>query len=130
LTGGGGDRVVDLGQGAYDPHAAAATTGGRLDQHRQVLLHDLLGGDALQDRDTGVGHPLLRLDLAGHHPDRLGVGADPGQTGGLNLLGEVGVLRQEAVPRVDRIGTRAPGGLDDQVPTQVGVGGGAAGQVD
>ena len=48
---------------------------------------------------------------------------DPGQPGVDAPPGEVGVLREEAVARVDGVGAGRAGGVDQQVGAQVGVGG-------
>ena len=44
--------------------------------------------------------------------------------------GEGRVLGQEAVARVDRIATRRPGGVDDPVDVEVGLGGCGAAEAD
>ena len=65
--------------------------------------------------------------MTAHRLDRLGMRADPGQAGGDHGAREIGVLRQEAVARVDGVGAGGAGGLDEQVAAQVGVGGGVTG---
>ena len=101
---GGRDLGGQVLQRADDPHAAAAAAGGRLDQQRQVRLGRLLGH--LQGRHAGLAHQLLGLDLGAHRLDRLRRRADPGEPGRLDGAGEVGVLGQEAVAGVDRVGAR------------------------
>ena len=113
---------------AHDPHAAAATSGGRLHQERQVGLGRL--GRRFQHRHPGGGHQLLGLDLGAHLLDRLRRRPDPDEPGGDDGAGEVGVLGEESVARVDRVGTRAERGVDQQVGAQVGVGRSVAGQPD
>jgi hypothetical protein len=44
---------------------------------------------------------LLGLDLVAHDADVLGGRADEGDAVGIEDIGELGVLRQEAVARVD-----------------------------
>ena len=65
----------------------------------------------------------LAADLGAHRLDRLGRRADPDQPGVLDGTGEVGVLGQEAVARVDRVRPGPAGSLDDQVAAEIGVGG-------
>lgn len=47
-------------------------------------------------------HGVDRGNLVAHQADGFGFRADEDETGAFNLLGEVGVLGQEAVARVDR----------------------------
>ena len=122
----GGDLGVQVLEPAHDPHAAATAAGGRLDQQGQVGLGRPVG--RLQGRHAGLAHQPLGLDLGAHRLDRLGRRADPGEPGRLDGAGEVGVLGQEAVAGVDRVGASAPGGVEDQVDAQVGVRRGAARQ--
>jgi hypothetical protein len=125
-----GARGLDLGvqavEGAYDPHAAATAAGGRLDQQREVGLGRR--GGCRQHRDARPLGDLLGADLVAHRLDRLGRWPDPGQAGVDHGPGEVGVLGQEAVARVDRIRARPARGLDDEVDAEVGVGGRVARQ--
>ena len=55
--------------------------------------------------------------------------ADPGDARRGDLAGELGVLGQEAVARVDRVGAAARGSLEDQVHVEVGLGRRVARQV-
>ena len=57
-----------------------------------------------EHRDAGRVHQLLRLDLRAHLLDRLGRRPDPGEPGVDHGAGEVGVLGEEAVAGVDRVG--------------------------
>ena len=120
---------------AGDLEAAAAAAEGRLDGDRQAVLlgerDDLVGAG---DRFGGAGHqrragPLG--DVPGGHlvaevADRLRGRADPGQPGVDDGLGEVGVLGEEAVAGVDRVGAGPRGDVDELVDAQVGLGGGVA----
>ena len=81
-----------------------------------------------EDRHAGGLHQLLGLHLGPHRLDRLGRRPDPGQPGVDHGAGEVGVLGQEAVAGVDRVGAGPLRGLDEQVAAQVGLGGRVAGQ--
>ena len=82
----------------------------------------------LQGRDAGRPHQLLGVDLRAHRVDRLGRRADPGQPGADDRAGEVGVLGQEAVAGVDRVGAGRLGRGQDRVDVEVGLGRGVAGQ--
>ena len=106
-----------------DPaHTLAAASGDRLDQHR---ITDLIGFglkpvQALViaqiprcDRHAGIDHQTLGRVLQPHGPDRGRRGADPYQPLGLDGLGEVGVLGQEAIPRMNRRRAGRLGGGQD-----------------
>ena len=93
-----------------------------------------LGGDALRlavvgDGAVGAGHdrnaePLggaLGLDLVAHDADMLGRRADEGDVVGGQDVGELGVLRQEAVARMDGVGAGDLAGGDDLVDVEIGV---------
>ena len=128
-------QLRDLLERAGDLEAAAAAAERRLDRDGQAVL--LGEGDDLVragDRVGGAGHqrgagPLGDVpggDLVAEVADRLRRRADPGQPGVDDGLGEVGVLRQEAVAGVDGVGAglaRPPRGLAD---VQVAGGGGVA----
>ena len=111
-------------------HAATAAERS-LDGHRDAVL--LGEGDDL----VGVGHRVLgasghrglgplgdvaRGDLVAEIADRLRGRADPDQSGVDDRLREVGVLREEAVAGVDRIGTRLLRGVENLVEDQVRLG--------
>ena len=83
------------------------------------------------DRPVAAGHGRdaqllgggLGDDLVAHQPDVLGRGADEGEAVLLDHLGEVGVLGQEAVARMDRVGAGDLGRGQDRHRVQVAVGG-------
>ena len=89
---------------------------------------------------TGVPaarHRLARLGLAAHLAHRVGRRADERDAGGGAGVGEVFVLRQEAVAGVDRVGAAGPAGGEDLVDHEVALRGGrradrdgAIGQLD
>ena len=111
-----------------DAHATPATTGGGLDQEREVARRG--GGRVdLEDRHVSSGHELLGADLAAHRLDRLRRRTDPRQARLTDGARELGVLGQEAVARVDRVGPGRLGGGEHEVTTQVGLGCRVAGQV-
>ena len=116
---------------ADDPHAAPAAARRRLDEHGEPSSTPRPSGVAAIGGRTGTpaaAISALGLDLRAHGRDRLGRRADPGQPGVEHGAGEVGVLGQEAVAGVDRVGARPAGRLDDQLGAQVGLGGRGAGQ--
>ena len=100
--------------GRVDPaHALAAAAGHRLDQHRpadrrglarqrarRLVVAEIAG----RHRHAGLGHQPLGGVLQAHGADRGRRRADPDQAGGDHRLGEVGVLGEEAVARMDRLG--------------------------
>ena len=115
--------------GVDDAHAAPAAAARRLDDHRVAdrprRLDRLLrivgqrafgAGDA---RHARLDHRLLGRHLVAHDPDRLGRRADEGEAAALDALGEVGVLGQEAVAGMDRLGVGHLGGGDDRRHVEV-----------
>ena len=122
LAAGTRDGLVELVGAAHDPHAAAPAAGSRLDQQRET---DVCGA-ARQTRHAGRSHQRLGAELVAHRLDRLGGRPDPGQPGRPDRAGEPGVLGQEAVAGMDRVGPGAHGRGDHQVAAQVGLGRGVA----
>lgn len=133
LAPGGGDLLGERRLLADQPHplAAAARRGLQQDGHA-----DLAGGGgqlgvgqaaargAGDDRDPGRAHRLLGADLVAHQRD--GVGGRPDEDQPLLGAGprEGGVLGEEAVPGVDRLGAGAAGRLQQAGDVQVALGGG------
>lgn len=121
--------------GHLQPAPTAAES--RLDRHRQAVVdgegHHLVGA---ADRVGGAGDqwgagPLG--DVPGGHlvaqvADRLRGRTDPGQAGVDDRLGEVGVLGEEAVPGMHRVGAGTSGDVDQLVDAQVGIRGGVTTQ--
>ena len=117
-----------------DAHPAPAAAEGGLDQDRVAdacgLLAQKLGVElgavghrrARQHRHTCGRHQFLGGDLGAHRGDRRGTGSDEHDTGLRTGGGEFGVLREESIAGVDRIGAGAGGRRQHQVATQVGVG--------
>ena len=97
------DRVLELGRVADDPHPAPTSSGSRLDHEREADLVRLAGG---QGRNSGFGRDPLRLELVAASAQRLRRRPDEEQPGRLDGLREVRVLGQEAVPGMDRVGSR------------------------
>jgi hypothetical protein len=113
------------------PKAAPAAAGG-LDDHRVgdgardpddflgVVRQGAFGaGNA---RHAGLDHRLLGRHLVAHDADRLRRRPDEDEAGALDALGEVGVLAQEAVTGVDRLGIGHFGGRDDRRHVEVTLG--------
>ena len=120
LAPGRGDRLAQRLGVAHDPHARG--------RRRRTAALTSTGNSSTSDgsvqrrqhRHVGLGEQRLRVDLRGHHRDDLGGRADPGQPGVGDRRGEVGVLGQEAVAGMDRVGAGLAGRRDDQVAAQVG----------
>ena len=118
--------------------ADAAAAGGRLQHHRKAEPHrvDLRLCQARQQaRSRHQRHArrfrnLARGVLQPEAPDLIGRGADEGNALRLALLGEVGILRQEAVAGDNGIGAVLFRCGDDEIATQIGLAGAVAWQVD
>ena len=94
-----------------DAHPLAAAAGRGLDQQRKADRcrdRGRVGGvvelGAGDDRDAGVLHQRPRSDLRAHRLDRARRRADPDEAGVDHRPREVGVLGEEAVAGVDRVG--------------------------
>ena len=108
------DRVDQRRFRVDHAHAAATTAASGLDDDRVADLagnfHDLFrifrqrAFRTRHARHAGLDHGLLGHDLVAHHADSFRTRADEGEAGLLDTLGEVGVLRQEAVAGVNRFG--------------------------
>ena len=109
--------------GVHHAHAAAAATAGGLDDHgvtdQPSLADDLLGvvgQGAFAARDAGhaaLDHGLLGGDLVAHRADRLRCRPDEDKAAFFDTLGEVGVLAEETVARMDGFSVRHFGRGDD-----------------
>ena len=126
-------RLDQLGLVVDHAHAAPTAAAGGLDDHRVAdLAGDRQGGlfifrqravGARHGGDAGALHGVLGRDLVAHQADHLGGRADEGEAGAFDLLGEVGVLGEEAVAGVDRGGAGDLGRGDDRRDLQVRLGG-------
>ena len=99
---------------------------GRYDDHLVSVL-DRVGGAGHQRR-LRAGGDVAGGDLVAEVADGLRAGPNPDQVGVEDRLGEVGVLRQEAVAGVDGVGAGLRGGVEDLAEVQVGLGGGLTAQ--
>ena len=107
------DRLGQLARAANEPHTLAAAAGARLDQHRVLDV----GGARLVPRHDRHAR-LLREDLGGtlaaELADHVARRPDEHEPGLGDRIGERGVLRQEAIPRMHRIGAGAARGIEDR----------------
>ena len=133
LAGGRIEQFGDLLEGAGDLHAATAAAEGRLDRDRHAVLagerHHLVGvldriGRAGHQGSLRAGGDMAGGDLVAEIADGLRAGPDPDQPGVDDGLGEVGVLGEEPVARVDGVGAGFRRGVEDLAEVQVGLRGG------
>ena len=127
------DLVDQLAGFAHDVHTAAAATGRGLDQYRIADLRGGIDADLLVVRQHPLGagdaghaggdHLGLRVGLGPHQPDRLRIGPDEDEARALHRFGEIRVLRQKAVTRMDRVGLRHLRSGDDRRHVQVAASG-------
>ena len=130
LPAGGGQGGGQLGRLAHDAHPLPAPAGGGLHQHRQPDLgHGPVGQlgvvvalDGRQHRHVGGRGDAAGLVLASHEVDDGGRRAHPHQAGGGDGAGEVGVLGEEPVAGVDRVGAGGPRGGEQCRDREVGLG--------
>ena len=122
--------VRQLGFLVDDADALAAAASRRLQEYGkanaardrdQVVVARTFLVDAGNHRDPGESGDAAGRDLVAHGANGVCRGADEGDPGRRHGLGEVRVLRQEAIARVDRIGPNLLRRLDDSIDAQVGV---------
>ena len=129
-------RHAEIAGRVRDLHAAPAAAGGGLDQHGKAhLLGDLHRLGLAGDRAVGPGHDRecrgflavsLACDLVAHDADVLGRRADEGDLVLLQDLGEAGVLREEAVAGMHRVGAGDLAGGEQAGNVEIALGGGRA----
>ena len=110
------EGLLELVGRAHDAHPAAATSRGCLDDQR---VADLVRLPGLDDRDAGLACEPLGLELVTGRSDRLGAWPHEDEPRRVHGLGEVAVLRQEAVAGVDRVGARLLRGADDLLRVEI-----------
>jgi hypothetical protein len=122
------ERVLEIARAVDLPHPLAAAARDRLDQHRiadrvgfrlEPRRRLILAEIARRHRNAGLGHQCLRRVLQPHRTDRIRLGPDPHQPGIDHRLGEVGILAQKAVARMDRLGASRLGRRDDLLADQI-----------
>src|SRR6266581_516531 len=123
------DRIDQRRLGVHHAHAATAATSRRLDDDGitdgAADAHDLL--DLVGQRPLRTGHAryaggfhgVLGADLVAHQADRFRPRADEHESRLLDPLGEIGVLREEAVARMNRLGVRDLGGGNDRRDVEI-----------
>ena len=134
---GGADRAREILGAGHDAHAFPAAAGHGLHHDRiadaarcgrQLRVvrfradRRLRAGD---DGHAGRARGRARGGLAAHQFDRLGGGADERQAGARARGGELGVLGQEPVAGMDRVGARRARRVDQRVGAQVALARGA-----
>ena len=129
------DRCAKRGRVVHHAHPSSTTTRGGFHQHGEpdtshlffkirrrmpgLARFDLDGG---KHRDAGCGHHGLGRQLRPHRLDHVSRGTDEGETARYTRPCETGVLRQEPVARVHRVGAGSLRGVDQQIGAQVCIG--------
>ncbi len=112
----------------HDAHALAAATVRGLDHQRiadgvgfalQYLWRLVFAGIARYHRHAGRMHQLLGAGLAAHLAHRHRLRADEDDACGFHRVGEVGVLAEEAVARMNGLRAGLLRDFDDHIATQV-----------
>ncbi|MNI20288.1 hypothetical protein D3C73_737620 [compost metagenome] len=109
---GHGNGLLEVFVAAHYAHAATAAAAGCLDDNRiadalgegTVFIH-VVGQRAIRARyarHASFLHGIDGRNLVAHQADSFGSRANEDKAGAFDLLGEIGVFRQEAVARVDR----------------------------
>ena len=108
------DGIVQCRLGVHDTHATPATTARSLDDHRITDLARVtrIIVDVIGQGPAGTGyaghaggfHCADRFDLVAHHADDFSGRANEDEAGLLDTFGEVGVLAEKAVARMDGLG--------------------------
>ncbi len=124
-----GQGVGEVGRLFDETHALAAAAGRRLDQHgvtdgvgfpveqgRRLVVAVI----TRRKRHAGAAHQFLGFGLGAHGADRRGRRADEGDAVGGKRIGKIGILGEEAVAGVHRLGAGAPARLDDLLGDQIG----------
>ena len=130
LPAGPDQRLLHLRGGLHQPHPLATPARRRLEQDREP---DLIGrggdlpvrhaplGPPGDGRDAGGGHRRLGPDLVPHQLDGVRGRSHEHQAGGGGRPGELGVLGQEAVAGMHRLGAGGPRRGEDPLDVHVAV---------
>lgn len=95
-----------------DSHTSSTTTHGSLDDDGESILLDKLGSLVVRfdrarstgnDRNTSLNGKSSSLGLVTKGIDSLRAGTNEGDTSIFNLLGELGILRKEAITILDQL---------------------------
>ena len=122
---------LELVLGRAHLHPASATAGCGLDDDRIARRRrDLLRFGEVADRPGRSRHQrqaertsgTLGFDLVAHRADVLGLRPDEDDVVRLDDLGELRILAEEAVARVDRVRARDLGGRDDVGDVEIALG--------
>ena len=125
-------RVLHFGGAAHDLHTATATTERGLDGHRPAVLVAELGdlgrgghefGGARNDGGAASQSGLAARNLVTHFANRVGGRSDESDSHLRDGVGEVGVLGEESVTRVNAVGAALADGVEDGLGVQVALGG-------
>ena len=125
------ERALGLACLGDDLETPTASARRGLDRDRPAVLvsqldHALRVGDRLgragHDRHAGRGHPLPCADLRAHRLDRLGRRADPDEARGEARTREPGVLGEEPVAGMDRVGAALQRGSQHALDVQIALG--------
>ena len=110
------------------PHPLAAAARDRLDQHgiadrrrlrRQPIGRLIRAEITRRHRHARRDHALLGGILQPHRADAVGIRADPDNPGVDHGLREIGIFRQEAITRMDRLRARRACCGDDLLAHQI-----------
>ena len=120
------DRLGELGLAGDDAHSLAAPTQGGLHHHR-VLDRSRRRGESRDidpartrhDRHRDALGDRARGALVTGGANVLGGGPDEGEAGRLDRRREVGVLGQESVAGMDRLGTTRARGLEQCLDVEI-----------
>ena len=124
-------RRLELDMGVDPAHAAPAAAGDRLDQHRIADLVSLfleefrrliVAGIAGRDRNAELGHQRLGGVLEPQRAHRRRRRPDEDESRLAAQLGEIGVLGQEPVARVDAFGADPLRQRDDRLAVEIALG--------
>jgi len=128
LGGATDEGFVDFRRVAHRPHAAPAAAGDCLDHdprfgvpgEERVYASDIAGAvRARQQRHTAFGGMRPRAGLVAEQLELLGCRPDEGDSRPDARPCKGGILRQEAVPRMDRVAASLPRRRDDALDVEI-----------
>ncbi len=125
---GRGERGGEITRALDDAHTLAAAPGGRLDEDGitdavRLCLQKLLAlfrpVIAWDKRHPGFRHQGLRRRFRSHGADRRCRRADEDDAGSGAGFGEIGILGEEAITGMNRLGAALPGSGDDALDREI-----------